>query len=583
MTSQARPSAPTSNGGFARTPFAHLLVYALDKALDGTFDFTAPDGATAVLTVTRGRPVKIQVSATPLYLGQILVVLGYLTPEQRDASLAEFAAAKILHGQLLIASGLLDESQLAEALRVQLLRKLGVLFAWPDASTFAFYAGIDGLEDWGGPSRPVDPAPAIWSGIREAAPLEAANAVLERLKGARVRLTKNALPDRFELRADERRWLELLRIRPQTIEELVAGAEGLGERGARLLAYCLLITKQLEPAPAGDEELPPPSSSGERKVEPDSSSRVPVAAASSSTPLGRVALKKPDLSKSYPVIEEHLVRTAIDRRASPPPGAMPPQEDPRKKAILARASGIDKEDYFQMLGLTQEATPEEVKVAYFALARIWHPDKLPAHLAEVKDACSRVFARMSEAHQTLSDPKIRTRYIQVMKEGGATPEEQEVVANVVLATVNFQKAEICIKRNDLAQAETLARAAHLADPKQAEYLAVLTWIESMKPGAQGLEDTLAKIELLTKAIGLNAKCERAYFYRAMLHKRLGNESQSYKDFQKSVELNPRNVDSAREVRLLEMRGKVSVTEPGRPATKPSAAKPGIFDRFFKKS
>ena len=586
MTSQARPSAPTSNGAFARTPFAHLLVYALDKALDGTFDFTAPDGATATLTVSRGRPVKLRLDATPLNLGQVLVELGYLTAEQRDGSLGEFAAAKILHGQLLLASGLIDEVQLQEALRVQLLRKLGVLFEWPPESTFAFYAGLDGLDDWGGDSRPVDPAPAIWSGIREAAPLDAANSVLERLKGSRIRLAKGALLDRFEFRAEERRWLGLLRIRPLTVDELVAGAEGLGERAARLLTYCLLITKQVEPAPAaGEEENPPPSSSGSRKVEPDSSSRlVPAAAASSSTPLGRVALKKPDLSKSYPVIEEHLIRSAVDRRASPPPGTIPPQDDPRKKEIVARASGIDKEDYFQMLGLTQQATPEEVKAAYFALARIWHPDKLPAHLADVKDSCSRVFARMSEAHQTLSDPKLRARYIQVMKEGGATPEEQEVVANVVEATVNFQKAEICIKRNDLAQAETLARKAHVADPQQAEYLALLTWIESMKPGSQGLEDTLEKIEQMSKAIGLNPKCERAYFYRAMLHKRLGNESKSYKDFQKSLELNPRNVDSAREIRLQEMRGQVTVTEPGKPTGKsPPPAKPGLFDRFFKKS
>ena len=124
----------------------------------------------------------------------------------------------------------------------------------------------------------------------------------------------------------------------------------------------------------------------------------------------------------------------------------------------------------------------------------------------------------------------------------------------------------------------------MADPQQAEYLALLTWIESMKPGSQGLEDTLEKIEQMSKAIGLNPKCERAYFYRAMLHKRLGNESKSYKDFQKSLELNPRNVDSAREIRLQEMRGQVTVTEPGKPTGKsPPPAKPGLFDRFFKKS
>lgn len=584
MPLQARPSTPTSAGSLVRTPLAHLLVYALDKSLDGTFDFTGPEGATATLTVRAGRPAKLRVDGTPLYLGQILIELGFLTPEQHDGSLAELAAARILHGQLLIASGLLDEAKLEEALRVQLLRKLGLLFQWAPETTFAFYAGVDALEDWGGESRAVDPAPAIWSGIREIAPAEAATGVLDRLKGGRLRLAKHAALDRFELRAEERRLLELLRARPHTVDELAANAESLGERGARLLVYCLLITKQLEPAPAGEEENPPPSSSGKRSTEErESASRVPAAAPSNAAPLGRVVLKKPNLGKSYSVIEEHHFSAAADRRASPLPGAVPAQDDPRKQEIATRAAGIDKEDYFKMLGLTQQATPEEVKSAYFALARLWHPDKLPPHLVDVKDACSRVFARMSEAHQTLSDPKMRTRYLQVMKEGGATPEEQEVVATVVGATVNFQKAEICVKRNDLGQAETLARKAHLADPQQADYLALLAWIEAMKPGGHGLEDTLAKIELLTQATKLNARCERAYFYRAMLHKRIGNQDKSYKDFQKSVELNPRNVDSAREIRLLAMRGKVAAPEPARSSPKAPPSKPGLFDRFFKKS
>ena len=72
------------------------------------------------------------------------------------------------------------------------------------------------------------------------------------------------------------------------------------------------------------------------------------------------------------------------------------------------------------------------------------------------------------------------RYLTLMKEGGETPEAQQEIQNVVSASVEFQKAEICLRKNDLVQAEELARHAVQMDPNQAEYIALLAWVESMK-------------------------------------------------------------------------------------------------------
>jgi hypothetical protein len=52
---------------------------------------------------------------------------------------------------------------------------------------------------------------------------------------------------------------------------------------------------------------------------------------------------------------------------------------------------------------------------------------------------------------------------------------------------------------------------------------------------------------------MTANCERAYFYRGMLHKRMDNATAAVKDFKQASELNPRNLDALREVRLYAMR------------------------------
>ncbi|MGH7329063.1 MAG: DnaJ domain-containing protein, partial [Polyangiaceae bacterium] len=225
------------------------------------------------------------------------------------------------------------------------------------------------------------------------------------------------------------------------------------------------------------------------------------------------------------------------------------------------------EDYFTMLGVPRDASTDAVRAAFFALAKQWHPDRVPSVLADAKEACARVFSKMSEAYQTLVDPEKREKYAELIASGGTVKTaEQETIVKVVEAATLFQKAEIMFKRNDLTGAEALVRRANELDPKQAEYLALLTWIEATRPGAMADSQTLHFIDALSQAIAKNENCERAYFYRAMLYKRMGNTGAAMRDFRTVVEQNPRNVDAQRELRLHNMRGGKPQTQPGREPT-----------------
>lgn len=79
---------------------------------------------------------------------------------------------------------------------------------------------------------------------------------------------------------------------------------------------------------------------------------------------------------------------------------------------------MGKADFYNILGVSKTATPDEIKKAYRKLAMLYHPDKNPGN-----KAAEDKFKEASEAYETLSDPKARQAYDQFGHVGKASAQQ----------------------------------------------------------------------------------------------------------------------------------------------------------------
>lgn len=110
-------------------------------------------------------------------------------------------------------------------------------------------------------------------------------------------------------------------------------------------------------------------------------------------------------------------------------------------------------NYYSVLGVTQNATDAEIKSAYRTLARKYHPDVNPDGAEKFKD--------ISEAYETLSDPKKKLQYDTINGFFKSTKKEEKTYSYSNTAQKEYEKTSDK-KQETKKEKETLKRE----QPKQ---------------------------------------------------------------------------------------------------------------------
>ena len=170
--------------------------------------------------------------------------------------------------------------------------------------------------------------------------------------------------------------------------------------------------------------------------------------------------------------------------------------------------------YYDILGIEPKTNGADLKRAYFALAKMFHPDRFHSEGGEILSRIQDAFTELAQAHETLKNPESREVYDYKIRNELATREKHEAAGvrgsdetggnagNVSLqseqAAQNFDRGFSLLMENEHEEAlQFLARAVHYA-PKNARYHAyygkALSFDDSQSHKAEGEMQAALKLD-----------------------------------------------------------------------------------------
>jgi tetratricopeptide (TPR) repeat protein len=384
----------------------------------------------------------------------------------------------------------------------------------------------------------VDPISLITESLRGGARDDVVEQVLGRFGEAPLRIAGGVDLKRYEFSPEERALLELAQAEPASVAALVHGSS-LPEARVRRLLYLLAITKAIAPY---DQNAPRERAKAADPPEDDSGA---AAAGSESAPseLG-----------SPPAVDETVMHSRLDQlhHIPQPPDGLPEELRQRWLRVVAKGRLIENQNYFEMLELDKEAKAGDARAKFYQMAKEWHPDRLPPEMQSLREHLQVIFSYMSEASAVLGDEQQRVKYVQTVREGGGTPATERLMQSILDTAMEYERVLVLSRRHEYDEAIEVMKKILAVVKEEADYHAMYAWLLMQKFPNQ--EAPLQKmLESAERALKLHDRHERANMLKGQILRRMGRHEEALRHFRIVAEINPRNIEAVREVRVATMR------------------------------
>jgi hypothetical protein len=303
---------------------------------------------------------------------------------------------------------------------------------------------------------------------------------------------------------------------------------------------------------------------------------VPPAPAPAHGPVS-VSVSSPPTTAASPAPSAHTPGKAAPGASGPSPthAAAVPSAESLRAAIQDMAQKLDRLNHFEALGVSQNATPDEVSIAFVRAARRFHPDRLSsAGLQDLQPAAERILSRINEASMVLGDASRRAEYVASLNAG---PNATTASLPTVLEAENsFLKGEVFLKKGEHARAIECFTMATQGNPSEPQYKAYLAWTRFEDPRTRKEAIVRETLRTLESVVEERPRFARGHYWVGLLWKFLNEPSKAERAFRTAVDVDTSFIDASRELRLIEMRKSKS------PAGKPDQPRGGLMGKLFKK-
>jgi curved DNA-binding protein CbpA len=268
----------------------------------------------------------------------------------------------------------------------------------------------------------------------------------------------------------------------------------------------------------------------------------------------------PDLKRTLYAM---LAIGLLEFRGSDQPSAKPsPRRDVRLKQevkgeelrarLTALADRLSGQTYFEILGVDESTTEEELRAAFEKRAANLHPDRFRKSGDAIAHLASEVFGQINQAYQTLADSRRRSEYVLNQRKGQRDAKRQKQSEQALEAEVQFQEGQRLLAQRAYERAlEVFGRALELY-PDAGEYHAHYGWtLHLCHPDQPDIASEA--IEHVRRGIKLAGQRETSYLFMGRLCKAIGRVELAEKMFARAVQLEPGCVEALRELRLINLR------------------------------
>ncbi|MEK7282733.1 MAG: DnaJ domain-containing protein, partial [Acidobacteriota bacterium] len=204
--------------------------------------------------------------------------------------------------------------------------------------------------------------------------------------------------------------------------------------------------------------------------------------------------------------------------------------------MLQRFDRLREQDLYQVLGIVSTANSDEIRRAYYALAKKFHPDKFRQE--ELKSKAEKVFAHITEAYSTLTNQETRKRHDedQAIRKSSRAPEKKQDPGE--LAHINFKHGKDMFDKGRIGEAITFLQNACDQDPSKAEHFHCLAIAQSKNPRWKKDAE-----ENFLKAIEKDPMNAEIYAHLGSLYARGGMHSKARDMFKKALQWDPENQEA----------------------------------------
>jgi tetratricopeptide (TPR) repeat protein len=207
------------------------------------------------------------------------------------------------------------------------------------------------------------------------------------------------------------------------------------------------------------------------------------------------------------------------------------------------ARGLSKLTLYQVLGVREEATPDQIRTAYFDLAKKFHPDKFSRYPDYARHArvLEDLFATINEAYQVLTNPEEKAKYNRRLQEGKSLTVDVREKSRALTA-----EARTAIQQKQYGAAiQKLNEVVYL---KQADAKTYLLLAQCLLKDPDRIKE--AEIAL-KKSMEMEPNDADAHYTLGLVYLQARLKGRAAKAFQRALELNPAHLDAEQQLKQIE--------------------------------